>query len=180
MATASPTPECIVVGKITGVYGIKGWVKIHSFTDPIDNIGVYSPLFCRRKGVWQSIEFDSIKPHGKGLIGHIPGCDDRNQAESYARLDLGIAGDQLPALDDGDYYWHQLEGLQVVLRDAPATVLGRVDHLLETGSNDVLVVKACAGSIDKRERLIPYTLGDAVVAVDLDSQTIAVDWDPDF
>ena len=84
----------------------------------------------------------------------------------------------LPELDQDDYYWHQLVGLQV--SNLSNQCLGEVDYLLETGSNDVLVVKPTANSIDDSERLVPYLYGQTVKGVDLDKQSILVDWDSDF
>lgn len=91
--------------------------------------------------------------------------------------DIAVSRAELPSLEQGEYYWHQLEGLTVASRGA---ILGEVDHLLETGANDVLVVKPCEGSIDARERLIPWVRGHYVLSVDLDRGVIEVDWDPEF
>jgi 16S rRNA processing protein RimM len=170
------TPE-LIVGRISGVYGIKGWVKIHSFTEPNDNLFGYRDWKIRRGDSWQDIEFDSGREHGKGLIAHIVGIDDRNAAELLKGCDIAVPRAQLPALEQGEYYWHQLEGLAVY---SAGQCLGRVDHLLETGANDVLMVKPCEGSIDSRERLIPWVQGQYVKQVDLEAETIEVDWDPEF
>ena len=87
----------------------------------------------------------------------------------------------MPELGEGEYYWRQLEGLKVVVRgDAGEQLLGRVDHLLETGANDVLAVVPCEGSIDQRERLVPWLPERVVMNVDLDAGVIRVDWDPAF
>lgn len=111
------------------------------------------------------------------MIAHIKGVDDRDSAELLRGCDIAVPLSELPALDEGEYYWHQLEGLTVVSR---GSVLGRVDHLMETGSNDVLVVKPCEGSVDRRERLIPWVRGQYVISVDLERAVIEVDWDPEF
>ena len=123
------------------------------------------------------MEFDTVKHHGRGFVAHIAGVNDRTLAESYRGLDVAIPGSSLPPLPDGDYYWRQLQGLQVWCQEGDKKVLlGIVDYLIETGANDVLVVKACEGSIDERERLIPYLPGDSVIRVDLDKALIEVDW----
>ena len=118
------------------------------------------------------------KRQGKGLVAHIAGVDDRTLAESYKGLEVAVAADSLPQLEEGDYYWRQLQGLQVWCQDGEdkRVLLGTVDYLIETGANDVLVVKACEGSIDDRERLIPYLPGDVVTRVDLEQAVIEVDW----
>jgi len=170
-------PQHMVIGRISGVYGIKGWVRVHSFTEPVENLLSYRDWKIQRRGQWETLDIDAGKRHGKGLVAHIDGVDDRDAAEALKGLDIVISRDQLPALDDEEYYWHQLEGLSVM---CGGELLGRVDHLIETGSNDVLVVKACEGSRDDRERLLPWLLGTVVTSVDLQTQVIEVDWDPEF
>jgi 16S rRNA processing protein RimM len=174
-------PDDLVIGRITGCYGIKGWVKIHSFTEPVENFLGYGDCRLRRKQGTEPIVFDSGRRQGKGLIAHIQGVDDRNQAESYKGLEVTAPRAQLPELEQGDYYWHQLEGLAVYSVDGSGRVLlGRVSHLIETGANDVLVVRACSGSLDEQERLIPYLPGDVVTRVDLAAGEMDVDWPTDF
>jgi 16S rRNA processing protein RimM len=174
------TSELLTVGKITGCYGIKGWVKIHSFTEPQENFLQFGTWMIRRRGALEPIEFDSGKRHGKGLVVHIAGVDDRTLAEAYRGLEVLAPEADLPQLEEGDYYWRQLQGLQVWCLDGDNRVLlGKVDHLIETGANDVLVVKASEGSLDDRERLIPYLPDDVVRRVDLEQGEIEVDWFPD-
>ena len=179
--------DWLVVGRITGCYGIRGWVKIHSYTDPRENFLGFGQWRLRRRGGVEPIEFDDGRVQGRGLVAHIAGVDDRTLAESYNGLEIVVPADSLPALQQGDYYWSQLQGLQVWCRDAgrqltgqqgaeQAVLLGTVDYLIETGANDVLVVKACEGSIDTRERLIPYLPGVSVIRVDLEQALIEVDW----
>lgn len=181
MGDHAASEELLVVGKITGCHGIKGWVKIHSFTDPQENFLKYGGWMLRRRGGTEPIEFDAGKRQGKGLVAHIRGVDDRTTAEGFRGLEVAVAADSLPALEEGDFYWHQLEGLEVWCRAADSTdegevLLGRVDYLIETGANDVLVVKATEGSIDDRERLIPYLPGDVVTGVDTEAGRLEVDW----
>ncbi len=170
-------PESLVIGRISGVYGIRGWVRIHSFTEPAENLLGYENWKIRRRQGWEAISIDAGKRHGKGLVAHIEGVDDRNHAEALKGSDIAVPVAALPELDGEEYYWHQLEGL-AVLKDGE--LLGRVDHLMSTGANDVLVVKPCEGSRDRRERLIPWLRDSVVKAVDLGRQTIEVDWDPEF
>ena len=106
--------------------------------------------------------------------------DDRTQAESFKGLKVWVARASLPVLEDGEYYWSQLQGLQVWCHEGENRVLlGTVDYLIDTGANDVLVVKACEGSLDERERLIPYLVDDVVTRVDLDEAVIEVVWYPE-
>ncbi len=182
-----PAEDWLAVGRITGCYGIKGWVKIHSYTDPQDNFLRFGHWMLRRRGGLEPVEFDEGRVQGRGLVAHIAGVDDRTLAESYSGLEVAVPAGSPPQLEQGDYYWSQLQGLQVWCRDGSQpgaeepgaeerVLLGTVDYLIETGANDVLVVKPSAGSIDDRERLIPYLPGDVVTAVDLDRAVIEVDW----
>jgi len=174
----------VVIAKITGVYGIKGWVKIHSFTEPMENfIGFVQERGCVIEGPAGSkaLAFDQVKRHGKGLVGHITGVDDRDKAALFAKSLIKVDSTELPDLGSDEFYWHQLEGLSVVIEaEKDQLCLGKVDHLLETGANDVLVVKACKGSIDDQERLIPYLPEQVIKQVDIKSGHIVVDWDPEF
>jgi len=170
--------DWVVVGKLVSPFGVKGWLKLYSHTQPIENIASYEPLWVKQGGSWQPISLEHVQRHGKGLVAKIKGCDNRDQTPAYIGCDLAIKREQLPALDDGDYYWSQLEGLRVLTVEGD--FLGNVDHLFETGSNDVLVVHPATGSIDQQERLIPYLWGDVVTAVDLERGEMTVDWDKDF
>jgi 16S rRNA processing protein RimM len=173
----SAANETLVVGKIGGCYGLKGWVKIHSYTEPLENFQKFGVWQLKRRGVFEPIEFDAVKHHGRGLVAHIVGVDDRTLAESYKGLEVSVPASALPPLPEGEYYWRDLQGLQVWCQDNGGKVLlGEVDYLIDTGANDVLVVKACEGSIDKQERLIPYLPGSSVIRVDLEEALIEVDW----
>lgn len=107
----------------------------------------------------------------------LKGLDDRDVARTYAGFEIRVPESELPELEEDEFYWHQLEGLSVINQDGQ--LLGKVDHLLETGANDVMVVKPCTGSLDDRERLLPYT-EQCVQAIDLDAGEMRVDWDADF
>lgn len=176
--SATPSVEdLIVLGKITSVHGVRGEVKIYSFTDPIDNLLGYPAWTLKRDGEVKQVELVSGRLQGKILVAKLRGLDDREVARTFAGFDICVPRALLPDLDDGEYYWHQLEGLKVI--DLQGQLLGRLDHLLETGSNDVMVVKPCPGSLDDRERLLPYT-EQCVQKVDLVAGEMRVDWDADF
>ena len=174
--------DLVVIGRFSGTFGIKGWLKVYSYTDPLENFLDYQYCRIQRHGAWQAAQIAEGKTHGKGLVVRLKGVDTPEQAATYVSCDVAVASTQLPLLPENEYYWRQLEGLQVIV-DHPERgrlVLGRVDHLLETGANDVLVVKGDEGSIDRRERLIPYLPDQVVLAIDLAAQQMRVDWDPDF
>jgi 16S rRNA processing protein RimM len=169
------------VGRITAVYGIKGWVKVHSYTEPQDNLFEYHPWFLKTKHGVKQVEIDDARPHGDAYVAHIVGVDDRDHAAEYTATDIAIEKNLLPELSDGEYYWSQLQGLNVYTEfNGDRQKLGVVSSIMETGANDVLVVTADADSIDQRERLIPYVPEQFVNSVDLATKEIIVNWDPEF
>ncbi len=170
--------ERLVVGRIVGAFGVQGWLRVQSFTEPPENLSEYRHWYVETKNGWRLLETDQLKWQGGRLIVHVKGCDDRDQAQALAQHNIGIAGDELPSLDADEFYWHQLQGLRVLSNGD--VLLGQVDRLLETGANDVLVVASCEGSIDDQERLIPYLPEQVVKSVNLDAGVIRVDWDPTF
>ncbi|EAW29653.1 16S rRNA-processing protein [marine gamma proteobacterium HTCC2143] len=192
--------ELVVIGKITAVYGVKGWVKVHSFTDPMENILGYQSYYLSggNKGTgesWQSLSFDEVKYHGKGLVALIEGVSDREVARGYCQRDIAIPISEMPELDTDDFYWRDLIGLKVFSvniadeHDADTeqidpvghgVLLGAVHQMMETGANDVLAVKQCDGSIDDQERLIPWLPDQVVKHVDIEAGFIQVDWPVDF
>ncbi|NRA41432.1 MAG: ribosome maturation factor RimM [Pseudomonadales bacterium] len=182
MTTQESSSDLLVIGVITQAFGIKGWVKVKSFTEPESNILHYRHCLLSHNGQQRKVEIEQARPQGKALALKLKGIDDRNQSELLRKAQLMIAADQLAQLPPDEYYWHQLQGLTVLLASEAASdlpILGVVSHLLETGSNDVLVVKPSADSLDQRERLLPYR-PEVVLEVDLDAGTLSVDWDPDF
>jgi 16S rRNA processing protein RimM len=168
----------VVLGKIVSVHGVRGAVKVYSHTDPLDNVLDYAEWSLNRGSEQRTVSVLGGRVQGRVLVVNLKGVDDRNKAEDLVDFEISIASDALPELEDGDFYWHQLEGLQVINQEGQ--LLGKVDHLLETGSNDVMVVKPCAGSVDQRERLLPYLPGQFVIKVDLETQVMQVDWDAEF
>lgn len=170
--------DWLVLGKLTSPYGIKGWLKVYSYTEPMENIGNYHPIWLKKNGRIQEIALESVKRHGKGLVAKVEGCDGREQTPDFTGGLLVVPKDHLAPLEPGEYYWSDLIGLTVISERGED--LGKVHHLIETGANDVLVVRATSTSIDKRERLIPYLPEQVVTRVDLEAQTLRVDWDADF
>jgi 16S rRNA processing protein RimM len=169
------------VGRLTAVYGIKGWLKVHSYTEPAENLFEYHPWLLKTRHGVRQVEIDEVRPHGDAFVVHIVGIDDRDEAAAYTSVDIAVERDLLPELDEGEYYWSQLEGLVVITQyHGVEKRLGKVSKLFETGANDVLVVTPDDQSIDKRERLIPYVPEQFVLSVNLDLGEIRVDWDPEF
>jgi 16S rRNA processing protein RimM len=176
------TDKEVTLGKITGVFGVKGWVKVYSYTEPMEGILKYQPWYLELNGQKVEVEVENGQRHGKGLIAKLAKYDDRDQSAKFSGALIKVSSEELPDLEEGDYYWHQLEGLKVlsVATEGDPVLLGKIAYLTETGANDVMVVNACAGSIDKQQRLVPYVPDLYVLNVDLEAQTITVDWDPEF
>lgn len=168
--------EQVLLGRINAAHGLKGWVKVFSYTDPIDQILSYFPWTLRRKSDEEEVEIAESRTQGKGIVVRLVGAEDRNQAEALIGNEIWVA--QLPDLADGEYYWSQLQGLTVA--NTADEILGAVDKLVETGANDVMVVAPNEASIDEQERLIPFVEGEIVREVDLQSQKIVVDWQADY
>lgn len=167
--------EFIPVGKISGAFGVKGWVKVYSFTEPRGNILEYSPLFLSRQGQWIEIEVSGGHLQGKGVVMGISNVTDRDQVQPLIGAELAIRKTQLEPAEEDEFYWADLIGLRV--ENLEGESLGLVDHLLETGANDVLVVKAEGQESD---RLIPFVMDEIVKLVDLDNSVIRVDWGKDY
>ena len=164
--------QIINVGKISGVFGVKGWVKVFSFTDPRENILTYSPWVLKKGDETKTVNVVDGQLQGKTIVAQLSGVNDRDQAANLMGWDVFITQDQLPAAAKGEYYWSDLVGLKVETIDG--VQLGVVDSLLETGANDVIVVQG------ERERAIPFLQGETVINIDLDAGRIVVDWDPEF
>ena len=178
MVTASEESVETVLGKVTSVFGIQGWIKIHSYTQPRENIFQYPEW---RLGAGQAVQAYRLAKgrwHGKALLAKLESIEDRDRASQLCGSEIRIATADLPPLDEGEYYWYQLEGLRVVTTDD--SDLGVVDHLLETGANDVLVVTPDAVSLDNRQRLIPFLPDDSIREIRLEAGVMVVDWDPEF
>ncbi len=163
-------PDFIIVGQIGAAFGVKGWLHVKSFAQPAENLLRYKPWYVRGK----KIEVNEIKPHGDAFIVSLVGVNDREAAQEWKGREISVSRSILPKAEDGEFYWHDLIGLEVI--SPHGSVLGRVDSLMETGSNDVLVVKA--GNDSNRELLIPF-IKDAIGKIDLESGVLIADWPVD-
>ena len=164
--------EEIHVGKISGVFGIKGWIKVFSFTDRKENILSYSPWLLKKGTDSKTVAVIDGKLQGKAIVAQLDGINDRDEAASLMGWDIFITPDQLPKAEKDEYYWSDLIGLAVETN--LGIQLGVVESLLETGANDVVIVKG------ERERVIPFLQGQTIISIDLAAGKMVVDWDPDF
>lgn len=162
----------VILGEISGIYGVKGWVKVFSHTKPLDNICDYNPWLVRIGDTWRECKVVDAKRHGKGIIAQLEGYHDRDQVRELIGAQIATTRDLLPPLEQNEYYWTDLIGLRVVHIDG--TEVGEVDHLFATGANDVIVVKG------DKEYLIPFVQGDVIKDIDLEEGIIQIDWPLDF
>ena len=160
----------IALGYISAVHGIKGWVKVNSWTRPMEAILQYQPWLLGEDR--KPVTIVDGRKQGKGIAALLPGFEDREQAVSLVGLQIFVGRDQMPDTDEDEYYWSDLEGLEV--KTTNGELLGRVERLMETGANDVLVIRG------NREHLVPFIQGQYVTRVDLEDGTIEVDWDSEF
>lgn len=160
----------IIVGKIGSTYGIHGWLKIKSYAESDTNLLEYSPWYIKnQRDEWTTIAVESGRMHGKSLIVKLAGIHNPEEARLLTGKIIAITRSQLPKLDENEYYWSDLIGLTVI--NQSGETLGKVIYLMETGSNDVLVVKG------EKEHAIPYLFGKVITRIDLTKKEIHVDWE---
>ncbi len=162
----------VSLGKITGVHGVQGWVKVFSNTDPRKAIFDYQPWYIGAGSDVKAVRVLQGRVQGKTLAAQIDVSKSREEAHDLIGAEIFIPMDQFPQLPDGEYYWFDLEGLDVISESGYE--FGKVVKLFSTGANDVVVVKG------EKEHLIPYVSGQYIKSVDLAANKMLVDWDPDF
>ncbi len=161
----------IVVGKVSGHFGVLGWVKVFSETRPRDGILAYKKVWLKTLQGWCLYSVQNARMQGLGVVMQFEGFKNREQAALLIGALIAVSKDQLPVLKD-EYYWSDLIDCRVINQEQ--VDFGQVQEVLETGANDVLLVQG------ERQRLIPFTQGHAIIAVDLLKKIIQVDWDADF
>lgn len=170
--------ERVELGRFGKVFGIKGWIRLNSYTNPPDTICSYEALSAEIAGKQIVLELDEYRTHGNGLVVHVKGYDNPEAAKALTGKGIWIEAKDLPPLPAGEFYWHQLIGLQVI--NQHGAVFGNIVELLETGANDVLLIVPNAESIDQRERMIPYLRDSVVLKVDLAAGWMRVEWEADY
>ncbi|MDC9714345.1 MAG: ribosome maturation factor RimM [Gammaproteobacteria bacterium] len=160
-----------MVGTINGLFGVQGWVKIFSHTQPRKNILSYKPWHIQIDGQWQTLEVINGREQSKTIVAKIKDIDNREQATSMIGIDVYIEKSQLPKLKGDEHYWRDLIGLEVV--NQSDFVLGKVENLVDTGANHVIIVRG------EKEHWVPY-IAPFLIEVNLEMQQILVDWDENF
>ncbi len=161
----------VLLGRIVGLFGVNGWVKVFSYTEPREAVLDYEDWLLGRNDDWQTVGLAEGKRHGKSVIARLQGVEDRDAAAALVGSDIGILRDRLPEPGDGCYYWADLEGMSVVHKDG--SDLGKVAYVMATGAHDVLVTEG------PNERLIPFVAEKVVLGVDIAGGVITVDWEWD-
>jgi len=161
----------VTLGRISGVFGVKGWVKVHSYTEPRENVVAFSTWLVKARGGERRFEVEAGHAQGAGVVAKLRGLDDREQARELIGADIVVERSELPECAPGEYYWTDLEGLEV--RTTDGQVLGTVDHLVGTAGHDLLVLKG------EPQRLIPFVAGRVILEVDLALGRIVADWPVD-
>lgn len=162
----------ILLGRVLGAFGVRGEIKLQSFTDPPMALLKYQPWLMVHAGAESELSGATGRDTAKGVVARFPGIEDRDAAEALRGAEVWVPRSRLPAPKPGDYYWVDLEGMTVENREG--IVLGTVSHLFDTAANDVIVVTG------ERERLLPFITGQCILDVDFETRKISVDWDADF
>jgi 16S rRNA processing protein RimM len=158
------------MGRVAAPFGVKGWIKVQTFTEEIDGLLAYATWWVGKEGSWQEFKVEEGAPHGQVVLAKLAGTEDREAVAKLKGMDIAVPREVLPEVKDG-YYWSDLVGLQVVSREG--IEFGRVESLLDNGAQSVLVVKG------ERERLIPFVPA-YVDRVELEAGRILVDWQQDY
>ncbi|GIU16094.1 ribosome maturation factor RimM [Shewanella sp. c952] len=175
----SSKQEPVVLGKLGSSHGIKGWLKITTYTDSVEGIFDYSPWLLKEQGEWREVKVLQWRMQGKAVVACLEGVETRDQAQALTNCEIAVTPEQMEVLPEDEFYWRDLIGCEVV--NTKGYNMGKVQEIVETGSNDVLLVKANAkDGFGKVERMIPFVTEQFIQKVDLTAKQILVDWDPDF
>ncbi len=163
--------DTVRLGRIVGLFGVRGWVKVFSYTEPREAILDYANWLIGNDSEWSARAVAEGKRHGKSVVARLEGVEDRDTAAGLLGRDIAVSRNDLPEPGGNEYYWADLVGMEVLHRDE--RLLGRVTGMLETGAHDVMCVNGDG------ERLIPFVMGEVVLDVDVDAGKISVDWEWD-
>lgn len=161
----------VVLGRVAGAFGVAGWVKIRSYTDPPDNILKYPVWQLGRPGSWTELTLEGGRVTAKGILAKLAGIDSPEQARERTGAEVGVWRSHLPPLAPGEYYWSDLEGAEAYSPGGER--LGRIDHFRNAPGGTIVVVHG------EREHWIPF-VKERVLEVDLDAGRVVFDWEADW
>jgi 16S rRNA processing protein RimM len=168
---ASASDRVVVLGKIVGTFGVKGWVKVKSYTEPVENILDYAVWQLGRPGHWTPVELEEGRVTDKGVLAKLEGLESPEEARLKVGFELGVWRSEMPPPAPGEYYWSDLEGIDAFA--ASGERLGRVDHFRSTPGGTVMIVQG------EQEHWIPF-VKERIVKVELDARRIVLDWSADW
>lgn len=163
----------VILGRIRGPHGVRGWLRVQTFTEERETLLRHPRWLVGSGNDFREYRLEKGQGHGSGLLVSLEGVSGRDDAEALRNRDVAVWRDALPELPEDEFYWSDLEGLEVLT--VKGVRLGVVERLFETGANDVMVVRG-----EDRERLIPFVMDEVVRRVDLSAGCLEVDWDPEF
>lgn len=166
------TEQKIIIGRFGPPFGVKGWIKVQSFTEPEENLLTYAKWYIQERNDWLLIEHDGRAQHGKGWVVHLVGYDSPEAVRFLASTDIAIARHDLPPLAGDEFYIGDIVGFSAITVEG--VKLGEVMGFIDSGAHELLVITG------KKEYLIPLIKGRFLKAVDKTKQQITVDWDADF
>lgn len=167
----APQDRVVVLGKVASPFGVQGWVKVNSFTDPLDNILEYETWLVGGPGKWQPVRLEEGRVTGKGVLAKLAGIASPEEARTWVGREIGVRRSELPPAPPGEFYWTDLEGFAVLTPEG--TLLGTLDHFRDTPTGPVVIVKG------EREHWIPF-VKDRIVKVEMDAARIVLDWPADW
>lgn len=170
-ASPNPADRVVILGKVAGTFGVHGWVKINSYTDPPENILEYAELLLGSPGRWTTIQLENGRVTGKGVLGKLKGIETPEDARTRVGAELGVRRSEMPPPAPGEYYWSDLEGVEA--ESATGEKLGKVDHFRSTPVGTMIVIRG------ERELWVPF-VKDRIVKVDLEQGRIVLDWSLDW
>jgi 16S rRNA processing protein RimM len=166
------TETPVVMGRVLGAYGVKGWIRIHPHTEAPDGLARFKEWWIQSRSGWKTVRVAEWARHGAQLVARLEGCESREQAAELRGSDVGVMREAFPAPAEGEVYQADVLGLRVVNRQGEE--LGRVEELMDNGAHVVLRVRHAEG-----ERLLPYVAG-VIDRVDVAAGVVTVDWGADW
>jgi 16S rRNA processing protein RimM len=160
------------MGRVTGPYGVRGWIKVRPFTETAEGLVAHAKWWVGREGEWREVTVADAAAHSGQVVALLEGLADRERAAALKGMEVAVPRDAFPETDEGEYYWADLIGLKVA--NLQGDELGEVAEVFSNGAQDVL--RVVEGG---RERLIPFVAA-VVGRVDLADARIEVDWGKDW
>ena len=165
-------PRLIEVGRLGAAHGVRGWLRVQSFTDPPQRLFEWHRWRLQSEGgASREVKLSEARPQGNGWIAKLEGVDERDAASRLAGQMVLVEREELPPTQGREHYRSDLLGFEA--RNLEGAVLGVVDHFVDTPGNAVMVIKGA------RENLVPVS-SQHLGSVDKDARRVIVDWPEDF